>query len=287
MKSRSILLVLSAFVLSFVANGQAPSKAEIREARKEAIREKNEQKQGVIATAAIVNSPFNDADSFGKGVKFLGSLYAGTVYVYHTCDPVLFEQELGAPLAADDKCVAYTPNDPSVPPPGSSTFEFYDPAWEFTIPGRTVDNVIYPLLNNSVGFDSFSTTPTSTMPIIRPVTYFYVPRVTIVSDALNDPAAIDPGTGLPMNGSFTTSLSGSVTRTFSVPTGEFLTDYRSYASVSGRGLSRAYFKAIGLPDTVINNLFKKDMTLKFGIRGRATGPIDFSQMFFTYRLVGN
>ena len=275
MKSKYLLLVISVFVLSVIANGQSgPSKAEIREARKEAIREKNEQKQAAISSAALVNSPFNDTDSFGKNVKFLGSLYAGTVYVYHTCDPATFEAELGAPLAADDKCVVYEPNT------AGSTFEYYDPAWEFVIPGRTVDNVIYPLLNNSTGFDSFSTTG-------YPFTYFYIPKVTIVSDALNDPAAINPDTGLPMNGSYTTSLAGSQTRTFSTTSGEYLTDYRSYASVSGRGLSRAYFKALGLPDPVINNLFKKDMTLKFGIRGRATGPVDFSQMFFTYRLIGN
>jgi len=273
MRSRLILAVITVFVFSLAIFSQGLTKAEVRELRKEAIREKNEQRL-TAASASLVSSPFNDADSFGKNVKFLGSLYAGTVYVYHTCDPVIFEQELGAPLAADDKCVAYTPNTPG------STFEFYDPAWEFDIPGRTVENVIYPLLNNTTGFDSFTTTG-------YPFTYVYIPRVTIVSDALNDPAAIDPATGLPMNGSYTTSLAGAQTRSFSTTAGEFLTDYRSYASVSGRGLSRAYFKALGLPDTVINNLFRKDMKLKFGIRGRATGPVDFSQMFFTYRLMGN
>jgi len=274
MKSKSFLALVSVFALSLIANGQSLSRSEMREARKEAIREKNEQKQAVLAGAAIVNSPFNDADSFGKNVKFLGSLYAGTVYVYYTCDPAIFEADFGVPLAPDDKCVAYTPNTPG------STFEFYDPAWEFVIPGRTVDNVIYPLLNNSTGFDSFTTTG-------YPFTYFYSPRVKIESEALNDPAAIQPRTGQHMKGPIHTSLAGSQTRTFSTTPGEFLTDYRSYASVSGRGLSRAYFKALGLPDSVVNNLFKKDMKLKFGIRGRATGPIDFSQMFFTYRLIGN
>ncbi len=274
MNSRYFVFLICLLTLSIAVSGQSISRSEIREARKEAIREKNEQKQAVLAATPLVNSPFNDADSFGKNVKFLGSLYAGTVYVYHTCDPVTFEAELGAPLAADDKCVEYTPNTPG------STFEFYDPAWEFVIPGRTVSNVVYPLLNNSTGFDSFTVTG-------YPFTYFYSPRVKIESDALNDPAAINPETGLPMNGSYTTSLAGSQTRTFSTTAGEFLTDYRSYASVSGRGLSRAYFRALGLPENVINQLFKKDMKLKFGIRGRATGPVDFSQMFFTYGLVGN
>lgn len=255
---------------------KARQKADIIAARKEAIREKQEMKLGARTEASLTQSPYNDTDSFGKNVKFLGSLYAGTVYVYHTCDPVIFEQEMGVPLAPDDKCVAYTPNTA-----GGSTFEFYDPAWEIEIPKNTVDNVIYPLLNNSVGFDSFTT------PGTFPVLFFYIPRVTIVSDALNDPAAINPNTGLPMNGSFTTSLAGSRTRQFNMPVNDFVADYENYGSVAGRGLSRAYFQALGLPNNVINKLFNKKMTLKFGIRGRATGPIDFAQFFFTYRLMGN
>ena len=90
-----------------------------------------------------------------------------------------------------------------------------------------------------------------------------------------------------MNGSFTTSLAGNKTSFFTNEPGAARSDYTGYASVSGRGLSRSYFQALGLPNSVINKLFKKDMKLKFGIRGRATGPVDFSQMFFTYRLIGN
>lgn len=255
---------------------RAAQKASIIEARREAIREKQEMKAGArMDFSSLTQSPYNDTDSFGKNVKFLGSLYAGTVYVYHTCDPVIFEQEMGVPLAPDDKCVAYTPNTP-----GATTFEFYDPAWEIEIPKDTVENVVYPLLNNSIGFDSFTT------PGTFPVLFFYIPRVTIVSDALNDPAAINPATGLPMNGSYTTSLAGSRTRQFNMATNDFMSDYENYGSVAGRGLSRAYFQALGLPNTVINKLFKKKMTLKFGIRGRASGPIDFAQFFFTYRLMG-
>ena len=256
-------------------------KAELKEARMEALREKTEilraaKMKTADATRAAMPSDFWDTNSFGKNAKFLGSLYAGTVYVYHTCDPVIFEQEMGVPLAPDDKCIAYVPGTSFGP-----SQEFFDPAWEITIPGKTVDNVIYPMLNNSPGFDSFDTGTGSS------VNLFYTPRVTIESDALNDPAAINPNTGLPMNGSFTTSLAGNKTLFFTNVPGAARSDYTGYASVSGRGLSRSYFEALGLPNSVINKLFKKDMKLKFGIRVRVQGQVDFAQFYYTYRLLGN
>jgi hypothetical protein len=39
--------------------------------------------------------------------------------------------------------------------------------------------------------------------------FSYVPTITIESEALNDPSLIDPTTGLPYNGSFTTGGSGA------------------------------------------------------------------------------
>ncbi len=225
-------------------------------------------------TLSLAPSDFNDTHSFGKNAKFLGSLYAGTLYIYHSCDPAVLLAELGLTLAPDDKCVTHSVGSPMV------TTEVSDPAWEITIPGKTVKNVVYPMLNNSVGYDSFSSTGAG-------VTMFYVPRVTIESDALNDPAAINPNTGLPMNGSFTTSLPGTRLRSFSIASGDFVSDFDSYASVAGRGFSRVYFEALGLPQSVINQLYKKDMKLKFRIRARVIGPVDFGQFFYTFRLLGN
>ncbi len=224
-------------------------------------------------SARIAASDFYDPDSFGKNAKFLGSFYAGTLIVYSSCDPVVLA-EAQIVLAADDKCVVHTTAAPMVMTTVS------DPLWQITIPGRTVDNVIYPMLNNGVGYDSFSTNG-------QPVGFFYSPRVTIESEALNDPLALNPTTGLPMNGSFTTPLSGSVNRRIPTAVNDFAFEYTNNASIANRGLSRDYFAAIGLPNSVINKLFKKDMTLKFAIRARVSGPVDYAQFFYTFRLLGN
>ena len=248
---------------------------EIKSARQEARLDKSLfAKQSAKSKSDGETAPgFYDPASFGKNVKFLGGFYAGTLIVYSSCDPMILA-EAQIELAADDKCVVHTP---AAPMPMTTVS---DPLWQITIPGRTVDNVVYPMLNNGVGYDSFS-------PNGQPVGFFYSPRVTIESEALNDPLAINPTTGLPMNGSFTTPLSGSVNRRIPTAVNDFAFEYTNNASIANRGLSRDYFAAIGLPNSVINNLFKKDMTLKFAIRARVTGPVDYAQFFYTFRLLGN
>ena len=251
----------------------------LREVQKEAAVMKKES-----SNVAMIASPadFNDTASFGKNAKFLGSLYAGTLYVYRSCDPQILLDEIGLVLAADDHCVVHNSTTPM------STTTVFDPVWQITIPANSVDNVIYPMLNNTIGYDA---TPSVAPPgngygagfaFIR-----FSPVVTIESTALNDPAAIDPNTNLPMNGSFTTTLAGTRLKGFLVHDDDFFSENDSYASVGGRGLSRTYFAALGLPPTVINNLFKRSMTLKFGIRADVNGPMQQAFFSYTFRLLGN
>jgi hypothetical protein len=160
------------------------------------------------------------------------------------------------------------------------TTEVTDPAWQITIPGRTVDNVIFPVLNHGGGYDVFDDFVSGQAEIV------YVPRVTIVSTALNDPSAVYPD-GTPMNGSFTTSFAGSQVRSLGYTAGQFASDWTGRTTAAGRGFSRSYFAAVGLPQNVINNLFRQPMTLKFGIRARVQGPVMDAAFYYTVRLLGN
>jgi len=117
----------------------------LREVQKEAAVMKKES-----SNVAMIASPadFNDTASFGKNAKFLGSLYAGTLYVYRSCDPQILLDEIGLVLAADDHCVVHNSTTPM------STTTVFDPVWQITIPANSVDNVIYPMLNNTIGYDA-------------------------------------------------------------------------------------------------------------------------------------
>ena len=269
-----------------VATSQKPRNTEsIREQRIAARQQIQEAKSGAAGPLALAGpADFNDTASFGKNAKFLGSLYAGTVYVYRSCDPAILLDEIGLELAPDDHCVVHNNTAPM------ATQTVFDPVWQITIPANTVDNVIYPMLNNTVGYDAFPSTlgppPGNGYPSGLALVRFS-PMVTIESTALNDPAAINPTTGFPMNGSFTTQLPGTRFRQFVVSPDDLTIDNDTYASVSGRGLSRTYFAALGLPQNVINNLFRRSMTLKFGIRADVGGPIQQAYFSYTFRLLGN
>jgi hypothetical protein len=274
----SVMFALALCAQISIAQKAKPASS-LQQVQKEATEMKKES-----ANVANIASPadFNDTASFGKNAKFLGSLYAGTLYVYRSCDPQILLDELQLTLAADDHCVVHT----SAAPMGTTTV--FDPVWQITIPANTVDNVIYPMLNNQVGYDAFSnTSPTGNGYGAGFAFTRFTPVVTIESTALNDPAAINPTTGLPMNGSYTASLPGTRVRSFLVRDDDFISDNDAYASVGGRGLSRTYFAALGLPTSVINNLFKRSMTLKFGIRADVNGPIQQAFYAYTFRLLGN
>lgn len=282
---RSIIVALMVMSASFISLAQSKSvetgrqkadEAAIREQRQEVRRELLEMRSASQDVNSLVPADFNDTDSFGRNVKFLGSLYAGTLYVYKSCDPAVLLADLQLTLAPDDKCAVHDYASPTPTPMPTTTV--FDPVWQITIPKNTVSNVIYPLLNNGVAYDSINGNS-------GPAFVQYTPRLTIVSDAFNDPAAVDEQ-GNPLNGSLTVSLSGSRVRNFTVAPGDFVSDLDNYASVAGRGLSRAYFRSIGLPNSVINDLFKKEMTLKFGIRARVAGPIDYANFFYSFRLMG-
>jgi hypothetical protein len=240
------------------------------------------KKEAASTTSLLSPADFNDTASFGKNAKFLGSLYAGTLYVFRSCDPQILLDEYELTLAPDDHCIVHNATTPM------TTTTVFNPVWQITIPANSVDNVIYPMLNNTVGYDAApGLLPTGNGYGAGFASMRFTPIVIIESTALNDPAAIDPNTGLPMNGSYTVSLAGTRVKGFMVQENDFFSENDSYASVAGRGLSRVYFAGLGLPQNVINNLFKRSMTLKFGIRADVNGPMQQAFFSYTFRLLGN
>ena len=245
-------LITLIFTISVCAQiGFAQTKQGLRNSLRQAQKEAREIKKEAANISSLVPADFNDTASFGKTVKFLGSLYAGTLYVFRSCDPQVLLDELGLVLAPDDHCVVHNLTSPM---PRTTVF---DPVWQITIPGNTVDNVIYPMLNNTIGFDATpSAGPTDNGYGPGFASIQFSPVVTIESIALNDPEAVDPTSGAPLNGFYTAVLAGTRVKGFVVGADDFFSENDSYATVSGRGRSRTYFDSLGFPQSVINNLFK-------------------------------
>lgn len=271
---KNILILLAICICFQTAAGQKMTDAET--ARKAFSKEladiKKEQQSPInsLLTAAEVGEP----DSFGKNVKFLGTASTGVVFVYRSCDPAILLAELELVLGADDRCLAQ--------PFGAGTVSAtFTDLGRITIPGRSVDNVVYFVLNNTASSETENTFANGI-----PVFSSYIPRLTIESAALNDPAALDPNTGQPLNGVLTVSAFGTKIFNKTVPAGDFEFFYDSYSSAATRGFARGYFADLGLPPTVINNLYRQPMTIRLGMRV-ATRNVSFGQYFYAMRLTGN
>ncbi|HQU84994.1 MAG TPA: hypothetical protein PKY59_17775 [Pyrinomonadaceae bacterium] len=282
MKKLLLLMLICASVQGISAQrkvnieGEKQRKEIISEERRTALSEMLERKsKDTIDTESLLSvTDVGEPDSFGKNAKFLGTATSGFVYIYYSCDPAVLLAELDLTLGADDRCLA-------LPTPGQSVNATFNDIGRIKIPKNSADNVIYFIQSNLVNYDL--TNPNSNTVFSN---FSYSPTYTIESDALNDPAAIDPTTGLPMNGSFTTGVGGSqfVSKTFAG--GGFETILDRFSSSATRGFARSYFADLGLPQNVINKLYNKPMTIKLNLRVRANF-VTFGQFGYSVRFLGN
>ena len=270
------LLLIATLILIAVAGSAAQKKAEADEPRKSLLKEltdiKKEQQSPInsLLTAAEVGEP----DSFGKNVKFLGTAATGVVYVYHSCDPAILLAEGNITLGPDDRCLVNTVG-------GGTASATFNDLGRITIPGRSADNVVYFILNNTVSSETQNSYANGLF-----VFSSYIPRLTIESAALNDPAALDPTTGLPLNGVLTVSAFGARVFNKTVPANDFEFFYDTYSSAATRGFARGYFADLGLPPSVVNNLYRQPMTIRLGMRVAAQN-VSFGQYFYAMRFTGN
>jgi hypothetical protein len=268
----SCLAVLTMLQIAF-AQDRSELKAAIKEQRDALMKERQNgprPNSSAAGLAAVTAGDVGEPDSFGRNAQFLGIAQSGIVLIDPTCDPV----DIG-PLGPDDHCI--TVPDPSIPVPATT---FNDVA-RITIPGKSAGNVIYAIANHTISFDMFNPNATPTQGRIT-----YVPSITIESEALNDPSLIDPTTGLPFNGSFTTGGFGtySTNKTLASGASEFQT--QSYSRANTSGLSRSFFAGLGLPDSAINQLYKKPMTIRLNVRVSSRW-VDSAVLIFTMRFLGN
>ena len=272
MKKTWILLVICICFQFVPAQKRTDAETARKEFSKEMadVRKEQQSPPTSLLTAAEVGEP----DSFGKNVKFLGTATTGTVFVYYSCDPAVLLAELELTLGADDRCLAAANG-------GANASGTFNDIGRITIPGRSADNVIYFIANNSIN-NEFQNNFANGLPVF----FTYSPRITIESAALNDPLAVDPNTGQPLNGSLTVGIMGTKQFFKTVPAGEFEYFFDNYSSAATRGFARGYFADLGLPPTVVNNLYRQPMTIRLGMR-LSVRNVYLGRYFYTMRFTGN
>ena len=228
------------------------------------------------AAAARVSPGGADTDSFGRNVVYDGLLQAGTVSLFADpagCTPLPGDP----PPGPDDRCVVLNPA------PTSTSFDFPD-IGRLTIPGRSAHSLLCHWLT-PIAFYNFQ----NLTGVFQPNASFRLaPYLIVESDVLNDPRLIDPTTGLPFNGKLETGFAATYQDTQSLDPGHSATRRFSETRVCiGGFLSKAnLMSTYGLTDAQATQVFRHDMTLRFGLRGNAA-LVNSGFVIYGLRVVGD
>lgn len=278
---KNVLFIVMVLAASFAAQAQDAAEAldAARQERAEIVkrnrieRAARENPKGLIArkapALAVTDEEVGDSDSFNKNARFFGIVAAGVVFIEADCDPLVIGD-----LGPDDRCI-------EVPDPAVLTDVTFNDIGRITFPAKKADNIIYAITNHSTSIFSRNGTAANVSGLVN-----YLPSFTIESVALNDPAAIDPATGLPMNGSYTTGGIGSKTSQKTLAPTFIELENLNFSRANTLGFSRAFWAALGLPQNVINEIYKKPMTIKLNMRVRAR-YVEFATFAYGVRFFAN
>lgn len=214
-----------------------------------------------------------DTDSFGRNVKFVGLLQSGVVTLQDDCTPLPGDP----PPGPDDRCVTLNAA------PAATSFDLPD-IGRLTIPGKSAASLLCHWLSPIVmyRFQNLTGVP-------QPgATIRLVPYVVVESEVLNDPALIDPSTGLPFGGRLETGFAAAYQDAQSLAPGE--TALRRFSEsrvcIGGFLSKRALVDGYGLTNAQAEKVFKKDITLRFGLRGHAA-MVSAGVVTYGLRVVGD
>lgn len=237
-----------------------PSSARQRLARKAGDAER-------VSAAAVTDEEVGDSDSFGRNVVWLG-LTDMSVQLTDTCPIPDGDPDAG--------CVALNPA------PASTSFAFED-LGRITLPGKSAKSLLCywfsPFLN--IGYRN----PTGAPVVAR---LSYSPTLTLENEVLDDPALIDPNTGLPFGGRLVTGMTSS--ERFEVPldAGQQLTERTrdSAVCIAGFMSRKTLMLTYGLTDAQAKEFFKKKTVVRLNISGTAQ-YVQFASLYYGFRIVGD
>lgn len=189
----------------------------------------------------------------------------------------------GALVSLDPTCVFPDPPGPNErcividPAPALTSFDERE-IISITFPKNTFKNVICPVFLNIVLYQLHNTSGDP-----QPNARFSYRRVlTIESEALRDPRAIDPDTGLPFDGKLEVFWGGdTVVRSLDAGEREFRRN--GFSRVCNAGVSKAHLS--DLPKDIVDRLFREQMTIHLGMFGNARW-VDFAFVLVAMRIMG-
>jgi hypothetical protein len=206
-----------------------------------------------------------DAESFGHSALYMGATSG-------------FES-----LVPAGTCPAPTPTPSPVPngdtfcdelnPAPATTSFSHDNICRINLPKKATRTVIYPVLNMFVSYQLQNSTG-----VDQPSGLFrFTAGITIQSTALNDPACVDPGTGLPCGGKVTLLFNYNYRDDRTMKDGDRQRLNETLVRAGNTGLTKQQFRdAFGLSAATTDALFAGPMTVQLDLFGSARLVTDAS-----------
>jgi hypothetical protein len=195
-----------------------------------------------------------DTDSFGASVKWAGVATTGGVGLGFDCTP-----DPNNPPAPDDRCVLLGPC------PTTTNFDLRD-IGRITLPGNTAKTIIYPVFQVATNYQLKNTTG-----IPQPSGLFsMMAYFTVESNALKDPRAIDPSTGLPMNGSIDMFPSARQSVNRSLAADDRDREDLRFTRATIYAISKIAMQGnYNLPKDIVDKMFREPITIRLNLSGSA------------------
>jgi hypothetical protein len=237
-------------------------------------------KQALLALAIVASAvahgaaptveEVGDADSFRNNVIYLGSAQTSGISLLEDCTP---DPEFPPP--ADERCITLN----AQPAPTAFDESGLD---SIELRGGVSKSLLCFALTPFVNFQFNNQTG-----VPQPNARFTAQAViTIESEVLDDPALIDPNTGLPFGGQMVLPLS-TYGESRSIGVGERAQKnmFLSRSCIGGL-VSKQSLIGSGLSAAQANQFFSRPITLTFGARGTVQ-IVDGASYFYGIRLYGD
>ncbi|QGX39649.1 hypothetical protein [Permianibacter aggregans] len=215
-----------------------------------------------MAAAPTVDE-VGDVDSFGRKVKWAG--VGQTIAV--TADPACVPDEF-------NRCIATS---------SGGAFASFDQRDLETIvlPAKSVHSLVCHHITPFYFYQFMNSTGSQQ----TGAQLLLTPYVTVYNDVLNDPAAIDPNTGLPYGGQLEFSMAVTSWQQRTLEPGEQHLQRENYSRhcIAGLLSKQSLIANWGLPEALANKFFKNDTKIVFHLRG-SHNFIETAQFFYGIRL---
>lgn len=216
------------------------------------------------AAAAPTLEEVGDVDSFGRNLRWLGVT------------------QMNLALAQDCTGIE-TPCTELAPAPAATPFQLEDAA-SIVLPPKAAHSLLCYWLSP---FQTVTFSNPTAAPVIARLRYS--PTLTVENEVLDDPALVDPTTGLPFAGRLTTGMTSSETFEWPLPAGTSITQRTrdSAVCIAGFLTRRALVDNYGLTDAQAKEFFKKRTTVRMNLVAGQAQYVSNASLIFGFRIIGD